>query len=83
MSEDPKPIDVLEAQITAIDDTHKNLVGLIEKATRIQSELMSAGFQEFSDAIGDPFSEMSTAAEKLKKLLHDVEIERNRTRNEE
>lgn len=83
MSEESNPVDVLEAQITAISDTHSNLAGLIEKAARIQSELLSAGFQEFSDAIGEPFSAMSTAADKLQKLVHSVEIERNRIRNEE
>lgn len=83
MSEESKPVDILEAQITAISDTHSNLVGLIEKAARIQSELMSANFEEFSDAMGGPFSNMSGAAEKLKELGHDMEIERNRIRNEE
>lgn len=32
MSQEAKPVDVLEAQITAIGDTKKNLAGLIEKA---------------------------------------------------
>jgi len=83
MSGESKPIDVLEAQITAISDTHENLAGLVEKSVRVQSELLDAGFQEFSDAIGEPFSAMSSAAEKLQKLLHNIEIERNRIRNEE
>jgi hypothetical protein len=83
MSEESKPVDVLEAQITAISDTHTNLAGLIEKLVRVQSELLSAGFPEFSDVIGGPFSAMSTAAEKLQELLHEIEIERNRIRNEE
>ena len=83
MSEEPKPIDVLEAQITAISDTQKNLTGLIEKAVRVQSELLSAGFQEFADAIGEPFSALSGAAEKLQELVHSLEIETNRIRNEE
>ena len=83
MSEGSKPVDVLEAQITAISDTHQNLAGLIEKTARIQSELLSAGFGEFSDAVGEPFSAMSTATEKLQELLHSIEIERNRIRNEE
>ena len=83
MSEESKPVDVLEAQITAISDTQKNLTGLIGKAARVQSELLSAGFQEFSDAISEPFSMMSAAAEQLQEVLHRVEIERNRIRNEE
>jgi hypothetical protein len=83
MSEKSKPIDVLESQITAISDTHKNLAGLIEKAARIQTELMSTTFQKFSDAIGEPLTAMSTAADKLQELLHSLEIERNRIRNEE
>jgi len=83
MSEESEPIAALEAQITAITDTHTNLAGLIEKLVRIQSELLSAGFQEFSDAVGEPFSAVSTAADELKQLLHKLEIERNRIRNEE
>ena len=83
MSEESKPVEILEAQITAISDTHSNLVGLIEKAARIQSDLLSANFQEFSDAMGKPFSSMSAAAETLKELGHNMELERNRIRNEE
>jgi len=82
MSEEPEPIDVLEAQLTAIGDTHSNLTGLVEKVARIQSDLMTGGFQEFSDAAGEPFAALSTATEKLQALLHDIEIERNRIRNE-
>jgi hypothetical protein len=83
MSEEPDPIRVLETQITAISDTQKNVKGLIEKAARIQTDLLTAGFQEFSDAMGKPFSALSTAAEQLGELGHNLEIERNRIRNEE
>lgn len=83
MSEDPKPVDVLESQLTAIADTHKGLAGLIEKAARVRSELASAEFQAFSDALGEPSALMSTAAEQLQDVLHRAEIERNRIRNEE
>ncbi|MEW6332789.1 MAG: hypothetical protein AB1558_00805 [Thermodesulfobacteriota bacterium] len=83
MSEEMKPVDVLETQITAISDTQKNLAGLIEKAARVQSDLLSGGFQEFSDAIGEPFTLMSAAVEKLQDVLHRAEIEKNRIRNEE
>ncbi len=83
MSEEPKSIVVLEAQSTAISDTHKNIIGLIEKVSRVQAELSAAGFQEFADGLSAPFSDLSTAAEKLQQLLHDAEIERNRMKNEE
>lgn len=83
MAEEPKPVEILEAQMTALADTHKNIAGSIEKATRIQETLSTAGFQEFADRIAAPFSDLSNAAEKVQSLLHDVEIERNRTRNEE
>ncbi len=82
MSEASESIDVLEAQMTAIEDTKDNLAGLIEKAARIQSDLLSAGFSEFADALAEPFSAMSNAADRLQSLFHDVEIERNRIRNE-
>lgn len=83
MSEASEAIDALEAQMTAIEDTKTNLAGLIEKAARIQSDLLTAGFDEFSNAMGDPFSAMSTAADELQSLFHDLEIERNRIRNEQ
>lgn len=83
MPEESEPVDVLEAQITAMTDTRTNLTGLIEKLVRIQSELQSGGFQEFADSVGEPFSALSTATEKLEELIHASEIERNRIRNEE
>jgi hypothetical protein len=83
MSEEPKPVEILEAQITAIFDTHKNIAGSIEKTTRIQADLSAAGFGEFADRLNEPFSDLSSAAEKVQSLLHDIEIERNRARNEE
>lgn len=82
MSEEPKSVEVLEAHITAILDTQKNVTGLIEKVSRVQAELSGAGFQEFSDGLSAPFSDLSNAAEKLQKLLHDAEIARNRMTNE-
>lgn len=81
----PEPseaIETLETRMTAISDTQTNLAGLVEKTARIQSELMSAGFQQFSDAVGEPFPAMSTAAEKLQEIFHDLDIEKNRIRNE-
>lgn len=33
MAEDVKPVEILEAQITALGDTHKNVKGAIEKLT--------------------------------------------------
>jgi hypothetical protein len=83
MADEPRPVEVLEAQMTAISDTHTNLVGLIEKTAGIQAELGSAGFQDFADGVGEPFSAMTMASEALQKILHAVELERNRIRNEE
>jgi hypothetical protein len=82
MSDETKSIEALEAQMTAITDTHRNIAGLIEKVSRIQAELATAGFQEFSDGLSAPFSDLSNVAEKLQKLLHDAEIERNHMRTE-
>jgi hypothetical protein len=75
-------VDALEAQITAVEDTHRNVTGLVEKTAGIQGDLLNAGFTAFSDAVGEPFAALSTAAEKLQALVHDMEIERNRIRNE-
>jgi len=83
MPEGSRSIEDLEAQISAISDTQDNLAGLIQKAARIQGELLDAGFSEYSETLGEPFTAMSMAAEKLQELVHDMEIERNRMRNEE
>ncbi len=81
--EDPKPVEILEAQLTALTDTHKNVVGSIEKTIRTQEDLSNGGFTEQAERLGAPFSDLSNAAEKLQALIHEVEIERNRMRNEE
>lgn len=78
----PEPVDVLETQLTAISDTQDNLAGLIEKTARVQAELEAAGFAEFSQAMGEPFTAMSMAVDHLQEIAHKMEIERNRIRNE-
>ena len=78
--EQQDPIDVVEKQITAITDTHTNLAGLIQKTTRIQSELAEAELEKFADQIGGIFASLSEVAEELQKVLHGIEIERNRMR---
>lgn len=80
MAEQPDPIDVVEKQVTAITDTHTNLAGLIQKTTRIQSELAEAGLEKFADQIGSVFAALSDVAEELQTVLHGIEIERNRMR---
>ena len=82
MAEPSDPIDVVEKQVTAITDTHANLAGLIQKTTRIQAELAEAGLEDFADRIGLVFAGLSDVAEELQKVLHDVEIERNRMRTQ-
>ncbi|HET6342618.1 MAG TPA: hypothetical protein VFG78_10600 [Gemmatimonadota bacterium] len=82
MPESADPIDVVEKQVTAITDTHANLAGLIQKTTRIQTELAEAGFEDFAEQIGLIFASLSDVAEELQKVLHDVEIERNRMRTQ-
>ena len=80
--EQQDPIDVVEKQITAITDTHTNLAGLIQKTTRIQSELAEAELEKFADQIGGIFASLSEVAEELQKVLHGIEIERNRMRTQ-
>ena len=82
MTERPNPIDVLDQQVTAITDTHGNLAGLIQKTTRIQVELAEAGLDALADRIQGVFAGLSDVAEELQKVLHDVEIERNRMRTQ-
>ena len=83
MSEEKKPLEVLEAQITALQDTHRNVTGLIEKLTRVRSELDEVEFGEFAGKLREPFLALSASADKLHEIAHDMEIERNRRRNEE
>ena len=82
MPESADPIEVVEKQVTAITDTHANLAGLIQKTTRIQAELAEAGLEDFADRMGGVFASLSDVAEELQKVLHDVEIERNRMRTQ-
>jgi len=76
------PIEVVEKQVTAITDTHANLAGLIQKTSRIQAELAEGGFEDLGERIGVIFASLSDVAEELQKVLHDVEIERNRMRTQ-
>jgi hypothetical protein len=80
--EQQDPIDVVEKQVTAITDTHSNLAGLIQKTSRIQTELAEVGLEAFADQIGGIFAALSGVAEELQTVLHDVEIERNRMRTQ-
>lgn len=82
MTAQPDPIDVVEKQVTAITDTHTNLAGLIQKTSRIQSELAEAGLEAFADQIGGIFAALAGVAEELQTVLHAVEIERNRMRSQ-
>ena len=82
MAEQRDPIDVVEAQLKAITDTHTNLAGLIQKTSRIQAELTEAGLEAFAEEVGVIFGSLSSVAEELQKLLHRIEIERNRMRSQ-
>ncbi|MGQ0734163.1 MAG: hypothetical protein ACT4QD_10950 [Acidobacteriota bacterium] len=80
---DQTPLELLEQQITALTDTHKGVAGLIEKLVRIQAALATGDFQAFSDRLGEPFVALSTVAEAVQGVVHDIEIERNRICNEQ
>lgn len=82
MADVPDPMAVVEAQLTAITDTHANLAGLIQKTTRIQAELSEAGLDTLAERVGGVFAGLSNVAEELQEVLHDVEIERNRMRTQ-
>ena len=78
-----KRLSILEEQITAMQDTRSNLVGLVEKMASTQLALDEAGFATFSAGVGSAFAELSSAAQQLESIAHDADLERNRIRNEE
>jgi len=82
MADDALPIEALEDLITRISDTQSNVEGLVQKTAGIQGDLMNAKRDDDVRRAGEVFSELSNAAEKLQALGHDLEIERNRRRNE-
>jgi hypothetical protein len=82
MPDDAKKIELLNAQMNAVGDTKTNLVGLIEKATGIQLELMEGGLDSFADRLGKVFSPVSKVVEDLQEVHDDMEMERNRLQNE-
>lgn len=83
MADPIDPIDVLDAQVTALGDAHVNLKGLIEKTSRIQSDLEQTGFDDYAERLGGVFSSLSDAAEEVQDLLSEVEMDRNRRRQSE
>lgn len=82
MTEDTNPISVLEEQLTALSDTRTNLVGLIEKGSRVQMDLAEAGYDNFSEEVAKAFGTISAAAEEIQKVHENIELERNRMQNE-
>lgn len=82
MSEAQKKIESLEQRMTEIGDTRTNVEGLVEKTARIQADLSSEGFDEYAGKLGEAFTSLTMTAEVLRGLHHDMEIERNRIRNE-
>ena len=82
MSDESKPMEVLEGEITAISDTHTNVVGLVQKLAASQLTLSEAGFESFAKQVGDAFAALSMTADTLQSAMHDAELERNRIRNE-
>lgn len=79
---DTKTLEILEEEITAINDTHRNLVGLVEKMASTQLALDEAGYREFSTSVGQAFGDLTNAAVCLEQVAHDADLERNRIRNE-
>ena len=79
---EPESLEALEKQTEAVANLADNLRGLVERAARIQSELTTAGLDEFAGAVGQAFSSLSGAADTLQEAAHDMEIARNRQRSE-
>lgn len=82
MTEEPDTLETLETQIEAVSNLGDNLRGLVERTARIQSELDTAGLDEFAEAVGSVFSALSGAADRIQEVEHDMEIARNRQRSE-
>lgn len=82
MNDEVQTIETLEDEITAISDTHTNVVGLVQKMASTQVALSDAGFERFSEDVGEAFAALSMAADSLQDTVHDAELERNRIRNE-
>lgn len=82
MSDAKSKLETLESGITAANDTHANLVGLIEKLASMQLALDEAGFKQYAASVGEAFGSLTEAAGCLEQVAHDAELERNRIRNE-
>jgi hypothetical protein len=82
MAEEKNKIAILEEQMNEFKDTHNNITGLVEKIAGVQAKLQENEFKSFADAAGEIFSLASDAAMKLQAVMHDMELERNRLRNE-
>ena len=82
MTEQADPIDVLERQITALTDTHSNLAGLIQKTSRVQTELSEGRLETQAARIEGIFAALSDVAEELQAVIHGLEIERNRLQSQ-
>lgn len=80
MADATDKLRTLEEQITAVNDTHKNLTGLVEKLAKVQAALMESGLDAVSDKLSSPFTTLSTAAEEIQTLLHEMEDERSELR---
>lgn len=76
------PLEALEKQTEAVTNLADNLRGLVERAARIQAELTTAELDDFAAAVGEAFSALSAAADKLQEVGHDLELARNRERSQ-
>ena len=63
--------DATEAQITALQDTHRNVTGLIEKLTRVRSELDEVEFGEFAGKL-QRIDRIQLTPDTLSGLLSDL-----------
>jgi hypothetical protein len=55
---------------------------LIQQLGDLQMELMNENENRLSEKVGDIFSSMSRNRETIKTVLHEIEIQYNRLRNE-
>ena len=76
------PLDALEGLLTSLKDVEGRQQDLIEKLAGAQLQATEAGLEALAESIGRPFSDAAKTGEALSELVKDLEMERNRVRNQ-
>jgi hypothetical protein len=79
---DQNRADLLSQTLSKLQNMDHETQMLVQQLADLQMELMNANESMLSERLGEAFSGMSKNREMMKGLLHDVEIEINRSQNE-